>query len=342
MNTITIQQPNDMHIHFRDGIVLSRTVNDTAAVFKHGLIMPNLQPPITSIELLKSYRDRILAACHYDNFIPLMTLYLTESMTPRTIKEAATSGLLSACKYYPAGATTGSDHGVRSLKNIIHLLDVMQENDIILCLHGENIDPHVDVFDREARFIDQELHWLIDHYPNLRVILEHISTKAAVEFVIHASNNIAATITPQHLLCNRNDMLRDGIKPDLYCKPILKTLSDQQALAAAALSENPKFFLGTDSAPHTTTSKYTDCGCAGCYSAYHAIELYAEFFHQHHAMEKLNGFASIYGAQFYHLPIQEQTLTLVQQHWQVPERLNFGNEQVTPFYAGHRLHWKRQ
>jgi dihydroorotase len=343
MKTLKITAPDDFHTHLRDTDALTRTVSDQARQCDRALVMPNLKPAIITIDRLVHYYERIKAHIPEGlNFTPLMTLYLTQSMHASTITEAANKRLLTACKYYPAGGTTNAEHGVKSLKDIPHLLGAMQHADIPLCLHGEVITDGVDIFDRETRFVETELTWLLENYPNLRIVLEHVSTKAAVDFVSAAPKNVAATITAHHLLLNRNDMLMGGIRPDYYCLPILKTQDDQAALIRAATSGNPKFFMGTDSAPHSVDNKHTACGCAGIYTAHAAIELYATAFEKANALEKLGAFTSHFGADFYKLQRNTNTITLVHESWTVPTTLDFGSSTLTPFFAGQTLHWKRK
>lgn len=341
LKSITIRKPDDWHCHLRDGDFLSRTVADTAAQFHRALVMPNLATPVTTVQQAKAYKQRIEQQIPTANsFHPCMTLYLTEQMLPDTLYEAKTSGFIQACKLYPAGATTHSSAGITNLESIYPLLDTLQEIDLVLAIHGESIDPSVDIFDREAVFIDQQLAPLIKQFPKLRIVLEHISTKYAAEFVHQAPQNVAATITAHHLHCNRNAIFQGGIHPDYYCLPILKREQDRQALIKAATSGEACFFLGTDSAPHAQIHKYTSCGCAGIYTAHAAIELYAEIFEQQQALDKLEAFASQYGAEFYNLPLNTQTITLTKQDWTVPSELHFGQEKLVPFQAGNVLSWQ--
>ncbi len=340
MDQISIIQPDDWHCHLRDGDFLNRTVHDTAAQFHRAIVMPNLQQPITSVSAAKNYRERILQ--HVPNnhdFNPLMTLYLTETMTTATIDDAKASGIIQGCKLYPAGATTLSDAGVVNLETIYPLFEAMQANDLVLMIHGESIDPAADIFDREALFVEKQLRPLLQHFPKLRVVLEHISTKFAAEFVKNGPDNLAATITAHHLLLNRNHLLVGGIRPHYYCLPILKKHNDQQALIQAATSGSAKFFLGTDSAPHVQTRKESSCGCAGIYTAHAAIELYAEVFAANNALANFEKFASINGPNFYQLPINQQKITLVKKSWQVADTLQFGSETLVPFFAGDTINW---
>lgn len=337
---ITIIRPDDWHIHLRDGAALQQTVKDAAKQFARAIVMPNLVPPIRNAQQAREYQQRILDALPNNNqFKPLMTIYLTDNTTVEDIKLAKSSGIVYAAKLYPAGATTNSASGVTSLEAIYPVLECMAEQQLPLLLHGEITRPEIDIFDREKYFIDEQLSKLATRFPTLKIVLEHITTKDAVEYVMQATNNIAATITAHHLLYNRNHMLVGGIRPHYYCLPILKRNIHQQALIAAATSGNPKFFLGTDSAPHATHTKEASCGCAGCYTAYAAIELYAEAFDQANALDKLENFASCFGPNFYNLPINNETITLKRNEWTVPHSLPFGDKQVTPLRAGETIHW---
>jgi len=340
MSKITITRPDDWHIHLRDGAALERTVADASQVFNRAVIMPNLTPPVVNLEQAKAYQARIEANTPDGRtFTPLMTLYLTDSTTADVIREAKAGGILAA-KLYPAGATTNSDSGVTSLENIADALAAMQEVGMLLLVHGEVTTPDLDIFDREKVFLDQRLSNIVRDFPDLKVVLEHITTKDSVDFVKAAGDNVAATITPQHLLYNRNHMLVGAIRPHYYCLPILKRGEHQQALLEAATSGNPKFFLGTDSAPHAQHKKESDCGCAGCYSANCAIELYAEAFDMMGALDKLEGFASHFGPDFYNLPRNTDTITLSKESWTCPETLDFGGEPLVPLRAGAEVLWK--
>jgi len=342
MQRITITHPDDWHLHVRDNEFLADVVPHTAAMFARAIIMPNLNPPVTNVSLALAYRERILAARpENNNFEPLMVLYLTNNTSADEIVNAVNSEYVHAVKYYPAGATTNSDAGVTDIKNAYPALEKMQELGLPLLVHGEVTDPNVDVFDREQVFIETILKPLLKEFPKLKVVLEHITTKHAVDFVTQANENIAATITAHHLLYNRNIMFKGGMNPHYYCLPILKRETHHQALIAAATSGNPKFFLGTDSAPHAQNNKETSCGCAGIYSAHAAIELYAEVFEQANALDKLEGFASFYGADFYGLPRNTNTLSLEKTDWQVPDSYGFSQEKLIPLRAGEIIHWKR-
>ena len=341
MQTLTITRPDDWHLHLRDNEALVTTVPDAARCFGRGIIMPNLVPPVTSVEQATAYRDRIMAQRPTgSDWQPLMVLYLTDNTSADDIRAVADSGIVKAVKYYPAGATTNSDSGVTDLHRVYNALEAMQEADIPLLLHGEVTDSNIDIFDREAVFIDRHLTGITNNFANLKIVLEHITTKQGAEFVASASDFVAATITPQHLLYNRNHMLVGGIRPHFYCLPILKRNIHQQALLKAATSGSNKFFLGTDSAPHAQHRKEAACGCAGCYNNHAAIELYAEAFHQASALDKLEGFASLYGPDFYGLPRNNDTITLINEPWQVPETVALANDSMVPLAAGTTLNWK--
>ncbi len=341
MEKITLTQPDDWHLHVRTGDILKQVIPHTARQFGRAIIMPNLTPPVKTVEQALIYRTEILQALdEQSDFEPLMTLYLTDNTPIETIKAAAENPYIHAFKLYPAGATTNSDAGVTSLKNIYPLLAAMEKHAIPLLIHGEVTAAEYDIFDREKLFIEQHLTAIINNFPDLRVVLEHVTTEEAVQFVESADPKVAATITPQHLMFNRNAMLVGGIKPHYYCLPVLKREKHRQALRKAATSGNPKFFLGTDSAPHFSHLKENACGCAGCYSAYGAIELYAEVFEQENALDKLEAFASFYGADFYQLPRNSRTITLSKQDWQIPENYPIGEHSLTPLKAGEVLSWR--
>ena len=340
MTSITITCPDDWHLHVRDNEYLADVVPHTAAMFSRAIIMPNLNPPVTTVEKALSYRERILAARPANSsFDPLMVLYLTNNTTADEIINAVNSDCVHAVKYYPAGATTNSDAGVTDIKNAYTALAKMEELGLPLLIHGEVTDPNVDVFDREQVFIDTVLVPLLKDFPHLKVVLEHITTKHAAAFVHQANDNIAATITAHHLLFNRNVMFKGGMNPHYYCLPILKRETHREALIAAATSGSHKFFLGTDSAPHAQDNKETSCGCAGIYSAHAAIELYAEAFEQAGALDKLEGFASFYD--FYGLPRNTDTITLEKTDWQVPDSYSFAQQKLIPLRAGEIIRWKR-
>lgn len=338
---ITLTQPDDWHLHLRDNSALNRTVVDTARYFGRAVIMPNLRPPVTDTKAAIEYRQRILKARPDDSdFRPLMTLYLTDNTSAQEIQHAYDSGIVHAVKLYPAGATTNSDAGVTDLQLCYSALEQMQKLGMPLLVHGEVTDAAIDVFDREQVFIDRVLEPLLQDFPELKVVFEHITTQDAVSFVTSQSKHIAATITPHHLLLNRNDLLVGGIHPHNYCLPVLKRNTHQQALIKAATSGNPKFFLGTDSAPHAQDAKETACGCAGIYSSHAAIELYAEAFEAANSLDKLEGFASFYGADFYNLARNSRTITLSKQSWEVPPQYEFSDQALIPMRAGQDILWQ--
>lgn len=333
-------QPDDWHLHLRSGKALKSVAKFSAKQMGRSIIMPNLIPPVMNAADAQAYQTEIMAALPKDsNFQPLMVLYLTDNTTPEIIKEAVAAGVVAA-KLYPAGATTNSDSGVTDITNIYSALEAMQKIGTPLLLHGEVTRSEVDIFDREAVFIDEVLNQVVSDFPELKIVFEHITTKNATDFVRDSGDKIAATITPQHLLSNRNDMLVGGIKPHFYCLPVLKRATHQKALIEAAISGNPKFFLGTDSAPHTKHDKESTCGCAGVFSAPHAIELYAQAFDQAGALDKLEDFASKFGADFYGVPCNTTTITLEKQKWKVPDEFEFNKDTIVPFMAGQTLNWK--
>lgn len=337
MKTLTMIRPDDFHLHVRNGAILKTVLPHTARQFARAVIMPNLKPPVTTVEQALSYREEILQAVPAGfDFTPLMTLYLTAATSVEEIQKAAQCEHVYAFKLYPAGATTNSDAGVADVKKIYPLLAELEKYDLPLLIHGEVTDENCDIFDRERVFIERYLQDIVKNFPNLRIVLEHATTKEAVEFVESASKKIAATITPQHLLFNRNAILAGGIKPHFYCLPILKREIHRKALVKAATSGNPKFFLGTDSAPHLTYLKENSCGCAGCYSAFAALELYAQAFENANALDKLEGFASFYGADFYGLPRNEEKVILEKIDWIV----SASYDEITPLKVGEMLHWK--
>ncbi len=344
MQQLTLTQPDDWHLHVRTGELLKTVINHTARQFARAIIMPNLQPPVTNVSQALSYQQEIHQATSGEyNFTPLMVLYLTNTTTIEDVQQAAASSAVHAFKLYPAGATTNSDQGVTDLDAVFPVFAAMEELNLPLLIHGEVTNPEIDIFDRERIFIEQKLSVIHQHFPQLRIVLEHVTTQEAVQFVTQAPDNISATITPQHLMYNRNTMLVGGIKPHYYCLPILKRETHREALIEAATSGSPKFFLGTDSAPHLTHLKENSCGCAGCYSAYAAIELYAEVFDQAGALDKLEGFASFYGADFYQLKRNTRKITLEKTSWEVPEFYSVADKsRLTPLKAGETLHWKLQ
>jgi dihydroorotase len=342
VNELTITRPDDWHVHLRDGSALAQTCADVARYFGRAIVMPNLTPPVVSVAEAAAYRERILAAMAPlpRQFEPLMTLYLTDSTDAAEIQLAAASAFVHAVKLYPAGATTNSDAGVAELEGLFPILAAMEEADLPLLIHGEVTDHHIDIFDREKVFIDRHLAPIAQRFPGLRIVLEHITTRDAVQFIREAGNNLAATITAHHLMFNRNHMLVGGIRPHYYCLPILKRNEHQNELMEAATSGNPKFFLGTDSAPHATGRKEADCGCAGVYTAHAAIEFYAEVFEQLDALDKLESFASHFGADFYRLPRNEERITLRKESWQIPAQLALGADSLTPLAAGESMAWR--
>lgn len=341
--TLTITRPDDWHLHLRDGAAMSAVVGDSARQFGRAIVMPNLVPPVTTVEAALDYRQRILdslPATH--NFTPLMTLYLTDQTTPNEIEKAANSEHVKAVKLYPAGATTNSDSGVTDLSHVQETLQTMAQCELPLLVHGEVTDSEVDLFDREARFIEEKLVPMLERTPELRLVFEHITTEQGVQFVEQADDNIAATITAHHLLMNRNAMFQGGMRPHHYCLPVLKREQHREALVHAATSGNPKFFLGTDSAPHPRHAKESGCGCAGMYTAHAAIELYAEAFEAADALDQLEGFASHHGPDFYRLPRNSDTITLRREAWEVPTDFPFGAEKLVPFRAGETIQWRME
>lgn len=340
MQKLTIARPDDWHLHLRDGAALKAVLPHTVRQFARAIIMPNLKPPVRTVADAAAYRDRILAAIpEGQQFEPLMTLYLTDNTSPDEIVAVKEAQFVKAVKYYPAGATTNSESGVTDIRKCDRVFEAMQQVDMPLLLHGEVTDRDVDVFDREKAFIEQHLIPLKQRFPNLRVVLEHITTSDAVQFVLSA-DNVAATITPQHLLFNRNSLFKGGISPHFYCLPILKREQHRQAILQAATSGNPKFFLGTDSAPHPRDRKESSCGCAGCFSALHALELYAEAFEGADALDKLEAFASFYGPDFYQLPRNTEQITLTKTTWRVPDEVPFTESGLVPLGAGQEMTWR--
>ncbi len=341
MKTLTLRRPDDWHLHLRDGASLRSLLPFTAAQFARAIIMPNLKPPVTTVEQALAYRKRILEALPSGSrFEPLMTLYLTDRTDPAEVDRARASGAIHGFKLYPAGATTHSDAGVTDIRRVDAVLARMAETGMVLQVHGEVTNPDVDVFDREARYIESVLAPVVERFPRLRVVFEHITTREAAGFVRHARAGVAATITPQHLLMNRNALFAGGIRPHHYCLPVLKTEPDRRALLDMISSGSPRFFLGTDSAPHARHTKEAACGCAGIFSAHAAIELYAEAFEAAGALDKLEGFASRHGAAFYGLPVNEDSITLTRESWDVPAVYPFGSEELVPLRAGEQIHWR--
>jgi dihydroorotase len=341
MDTVTLRRPDDWHLHLRDGEQLRAVLPFTAAQFARAIVMPNLSPPVTTTELALAYHDRIRSCLpEHSSFQPLMTLYLTDRTEPVEVERAKRSGRIVGCKLYPAGATTHSQAGVTDVRRIDPVLDRMSEAGMVLQVHGEVTREEVDIFDREARFIDEVLAPLAERHPRLRIVFEHITTRRAVEFVRAARAGIAATITPQHLLLNRNALFAGGIRPHHFCLPVLKTEPDRAALLEAAVSGEPRFFLGTDSAPHPRHAKEARCGCAGIFSAHAAIELYAEAFESAGRLPALEGFAAEFGPDFYRLPRNTGRLTLRKESWQVPESYAFATDELVPLRAGERITWR--
>ncbi|ABC31681.1 dihydroorotase, homodimeric type [Hahella chejuensis KCTC 2396] len=343
MSDLVITRPDDWHLHLRDGDALATTVPATARLFSRAIVMPNLVPPVTHTAQAEAYRHRILshvpAGAAFD---PLMTLYLTNNTSPEEIVAARQSGIVYGCKLYPAGATTNSDAGVTDVANVFSVLEKMSDMGMPLLIHGEVVQADVDIFDREKRFIDETLTPLTERFPNLKIVLEHITTRDAVEFVNQAGSNVGATITAHHLLYNRNHMLVGGIRPHFYCLPILKRSEHQLALRDAAASGSDRFFLGTDSAPHPKEKKEAACGCAGCFTAPSALELYAEAFDELGALDKLEGFASLHGPTFYGLPINSGKVRLSKQEWTMPASMALGDSSIVPFRAGETIRWKAE
>lgn len=340
---LTLIQPDDWHLHVRDGAAMRSVVPHTARQFARAIIMPNLKPPVATTEQALAYRKRILAAVPPGlPFEPLMTLYLTDNTAPAEIRRARDSGRVVAGKLYPAGATTHADAGVTAIDRIYPALAAMEQQGLLLLVHGEVTDPDVDIFDREAVFIDRILAPLVQRFPGLKIVLEHITTRQAVDFVRDAPATVAATITAHHLLYNRNALFQGGLRPHYYCLPVLKRERHRQALIAAATSGNPKFFLGTDSAPHARHAKEAACGCAGCYTAHAAIELYVEAFETAGALDRLESFASGWGPDFYGLPRNRRTITLTKAPVRVPEEFPFGEDRLTPLRAGETLLWRME
>ena len=341
MNELTITRPDDWHLHVRDGEALKAVLPATARQFARAIIMPNLKQPIRTVEDARTYRERILAALPAGSgFEPLMTLYLTDNTSPDDIRDAAASGFVKALKYYPAGATTNSDFGVTDIRKCDAVFEAMQNAGLPLLLHGEVADTEIDIFDREKVFIEKHLVSLVSRFPALRIVLEHITTANAARFVMDAGNNVAATITPQHLLYSRNAIFKGGLRPHFFCLPVLKREEHRLALLKVATSGNPRFFLGTDSAPHARNTKEAGCCGAGCYTALHALELYAEAFESVGALDKLEAFASFHGADFYRLPRNTGSITLKKESWIVPEEVAFPGSPLVPLRAGEPMHWR--
>lgn len=341
MTELTLLRPDDWHLHVRDGAHLASVVPFTVRQFARAVIMPNLKPPVTTVAAARAYRERILqavpAGCRFE---PLMTLYLTDTISPKEIHAAKASGFIVGAKLYPSGATTNSDAGVTAIDKIFPVLEAMQDADLVLQVHGEVTDPSVDVFDRERVFIERTMARVVEKFPKLRVVFEHVTTREGVQFVTAARGGVGATITPQHLLLNRNAIFQGGLRPHHYCLPVLKREHDRQALAEAATSDDPRFFLGTDSAPHARHTKENACGCAGVFSAHAAMELYAEAFEAAGRLDRLQAFASERGPDFYRLPRNTAKITLKRTAWTPPVAYRFGNDELTPFRAGESIAWQ--
>jgi dihydroorotase len=341
MDSLTIIRPDDFHLHLRDQVAMKSVVHDSARQFARAIIMPNLKPPVTTVEMALSYRSEILQCLGEGyNFDPLMTLYLTDNTSKDDILAVSLNEHLHGIKYYPAGATTNSDMGVTDIELVYPVLEKMAELGVPLLIHGEVTNPEVDSFDREQVFIDRVLTPLVDRFSDLKLVIEHITTQEAVQFVLQSSDNVAATITPHHLMFNRNSLFSKGLRPHYYCLPVLKREHHRHAVLEAATSGHPRFFLGTDSAPHARTEKESHCGCAGIYSAHSAMEFYAEVFEESGSLDKLEQFASINGARFYGLPENLDTITLIKQAWEIPTSLPFAENEVVPMMAGEVLRWK--
>ena len=341
IRTLTLRRPDDFHVHLRDGDFLAAALPFTARQFARAVVMPNLKPPVTTVELAAGYRQRIMQCIPQgQSFQPLMSLYLTDNTAPGEIRKAKASGFIFGCKLYPAGATTHSDAGVTSIEHIYPALEAMQETGLVFQVHGEVTHGHVDVFDRETVFIDEVLAPICERFPALKVVFEHVTTRQAVNFVQQARAGVGATITPQHLLHNRNAIFQGGIRPHYYCLPILKRETDRQALLAAATGDDPRFFLGTDSAPHARHTKENECGCAGIFSAHAALELYAEAFEQVGRLDRLEAFASERGADFYGLPRNATNVVLERVVWTPPTHYPYGKDQLVPMRAGEPIQWR--
>jgi dihydroorotase len=341
MDRLTLKRPDDWHVHLRDGAAMADVLRDTARRFARAIVMPNLEPPVRTVQEALHYRSRILGALPEGlKFEPLMTLYLTDDTPPEEIARAKLSGKVAGVKLYPAGATTHSEAGVTRLSRCFRVLEKMEEIGLPLLVHGESTDPAIDVFDRERAFIEETLGPTLERFSQLKVVLEHITTRDAVHYVEVTGANVAATITAHHLLMNRNALFLGGLRPHHYCLPLLKREEHREALVEAATSGNPKFFLGTDSAPHARDAKESACGCAGMYTAHAALELYACAFEEAGALDKLQGFAAEFGAAFYGLPQNRDTVTLAREPWRVPERLAFGGAELVPLRAGETMPWK--
>jgi len=340
MTELIITKPDDMHLHLREGDILKHACKDTEKQFARAIVMPNLQAPIKSVDQAEKYYLDIKNNIGISNFEPLMTLFFTDRLNSDEIKKVSDSLIVHGIKLYPSGVTTNSNNGIDSIEQCFNIFELMQKHEVPLLIHGESNDKSIDIFDREKVFIDRHLSEIHNEFPGLRIVFEHISTKEAVDFVIGANNKVGATITPQHMLLDRNDLLSDGIKPHHYCLPILKRTEDRLAIIEAAISGSQKFFLGTDSAPHFRHQKESSCGCAGIYSAAYAIELYASIFESENALDKLEDFSSKFGADFYKLPYNNRKIKLIKKEFLIPDKINFGTEEIIPLFAGKTLPWE--
>ena len=340
MTELIIVKPDDMHLHLREGDILKHACKDTEKQFARAIVMPNLQDPIKSVDQAEKYYLDIKKNIGFSNFEPLMTLFFTDLLDSDEIRKVSDSSIVHGIKLYPSGVTTNSSNGIGSIEKCFDIFELMQKYEVPLLIHAESNDKSIDIFDREKVFIDRHLIEIHNEFPGLRIVFEHISTKEAVDFVMDSNNKVGATITPQHMLLDRNDLLSGGIKPHHYCLPILKRTEDRLAIIEAAVSGSQKFFLGTDSAPHFRHQKESSCGCAGIYSAAYAIELYASIFESENALDKLENFSSKFGADFYKLPYNKLKIKLIKKEFQIPEKINIGSEEIIPLFAGETLPWE--
>ena len=340
MTELNIIKPDDMHLHLREGEILKYACKDTDKQFSRAIIMPNLEEPIKTVALAEKYYKEIKVNTNHSGFEPLMTLFFNNDLDEGEIKKVSDSKIMHGIKLYPSGVTTNSNDGINSIEKCFNIFSLMEKYDVPLLIHAESNDKSIDIFDREKVFIDQHLRKIVGKFPDLRVVVEHISTKEAVDFVRSSSDKICATITPQHMLLDRNDLLSGGIKPHNYCLPILKRVEDRQAILKAAVSGSPKFFLGTDSAPHFRHQKESSCGCAGIYSAAYAMELYASVFESEKALDKLENFSSKYGADFYNLPYSKSIIKLIKKDFMIPTKITIENEEIIPLFAGQTVSWQ--
>ncbi len=340
MTELIITKPDDMHLHLREGDILKHACKDTDRQFARAIVMPNLKNSIKTVDQAENYYQEIKGYTSHSNFEPLMTLFFTDALNEAEIKRVSDSGVIHGIKLYPSGVTTNSDDGVDIIDKCFDLFELMQKHGVPLLIHAETNDKNIDIFDREKVFIDRHLRQVHSEFPDLKIVFEHISTKEAVDFVISTSSNVGATITPQHMLLDRNDLLSGGIKPHHYCLPILKRAEDRLAIIKAAISGSSKFFLGTDSAPHFRQQKESSCGCAGIYSAAYAMELYVSIFESENALDKLENFSSKFGADFYKLPYSKSKIKLIKKKLEIPAKINIGNKEVIPLFAGETLSWQ--